>query len=291
MVGPGAIGATIGAELRRAGHEVLLCGRSERPEIVVERADRAPVRLGPVRADPSGLRPVPWLVLAVKAHQTRDAVAWLTALADSGTTVLVLQNGIDQRELVSPLVPAATVVPSVVWFSAEAVAPDRIRVRDQPRLTLPDDPGGRAAAALLATTGCAADVTDDYERQAWRKLAENAVSGLTVLAGRRLGMFRRPDIAELARAYGAEILAVARALGVDLDPATPDEVADVFASAPADRSSSITRDRERGLPLEWGARNDAIRRHGAALGVPTPISDVVVPLLAAASDGRLARGA
>ncbi len=48
---------------------------------------------------------------------------------------------------------------------------------------------------------------------------------------------------------------------------------------------SITRDREQGLPLEWEARNDVIRRYGAALGVPTPISDVVGPLLAAASDG------
>jgi hypothetical protein len=35
-----------------------------------------------------------------------------------------------------------------------------------------------------------------------------------------------------------------------------------------------------------GLTNDAIRRHAAGLGLPpTPISDVVVPLLAAASDG------
>jgi 2-dehydropantoate 2-reductase len=44
-------------------------------------------------------------------------------------------------------------------------------------------------------------------------------------------------------------------------------------------------DREAGRPLEWDIRNGVIRRKGAAHGLPTPISDVVVPLLAAAGDG------
>jgi 2-dehydropantoate 2-reductase len=285
VIGPGAIGATMAAELTRAGHPVLLCGRTERPEIIVERTGHACVTLGPVRTDPAGLRPVRWLLLAVKAHQTHGAAVWLSALADSATTVLVLQNGVDQRAFVSPFAPSATVVPSVVWFSAETVSANRMLVHDEPRLTLPDDPGGRAVAELLADTACVVEVAADYQRRAWRKLIQNAVAGLTVLAGRRLGIFRRADIAELARAYGAEILAVAAALGVELDPGTADEVVDAFAAMPADQGSSITRDHEQGYPLEWQARNDVIRRRGAALGVSTPISDVVVPLLAAASDG------
>lgn len=97
VIGPGAIGATIAAELTRAGHEILLCGRTERPETVVERAGHAMVTLGPVRTQPAGLRPVRWLLLAVKAHQTEGARAWLNTLADAETTVLVLQNGVDQR--------------------------------------------------------------------------------------------------------------------------------------------------------------------------------------------------
>jgi 2-dehydropantoate 2-reductase len=284
VIGPGAVGATIAAELTRAGQEPLLCGRTERCETTVERTDHPPVRLGPVWTDPAGLGPVRWLVLAVKAHQTPRAADWLRALAGPETTVLVLQNGVDQQALVSPLVPAATVVPSVVWFSAEAVAPDRVTVHNTPRLTLPDSPGGRAAADLLADTVCDVEVAADYETRAWRKLTQNAVVGLTVLAGRHMGMFRRADIAGLARAYAAEIVAVAGARGVELGSRTPEEVVEALAALPAERSSSITRDHELGHRLEWEARNDAIRRYGAELGIPTPISDVVVPLLAAASD-------
>jgi 2-dehydropantoate 2-reductase len=44
-------------------------------------------------------------------------------------------------------------------------------------------------------------------------------------------------------------------------------------------------DREANKPLEWDIRNGVILRKAAAHGLATPISDVVVPLLAAGSDG------
>ena len=36
-----------------------------------------------------------------------------------------------------------------------------------------------------------------------------------------------------------------------------------------------------GRPLEWEARNAVVRRLRARHGIPTPVSDVIVPLLAA----------
>ena len=40
----------------------------------------------------------------------------------------------------------------------------------------------------------------DFVDDAWRKLLTNAVAGLMVLTGRKSGMFRRDDVARLARA-------------------------------------------------------------------------------------------
>ena len=54
---------------------------------------------------------------------------------------------------------------------------------------------------------------------------------------------------------------------------------------PEDMTTSILTDRELGRPLEWDIRNGVIARKGAEHGLPTPISDVLVPLLAAAGDG------
>ncbi|HGP0983296.1 TPA: ketopantoate reductase C-terminal domain-containing protein, partial [Klebsiella aerogenes] len=116
-------------------------------------------------------------------------------------------------------------------------------------------------------------------------LLQNAVAGLMVLANRRAGMFSRQDITGLALAYLHECLAVARAAGAVLADSVPQEIVDGFHQAPADLSTSILADRQANRPLEWDIRNGVVQRYGRTLGVATPISDVVVPLLAAGSEG------
>ena len=106
-----------------------------------------------------------------------------------------------------------------------------------------------------------------------------------MLSGRRSGMFRRDDVAALARRYLAECLAVARAEGATLPDGVVDEIADMLQQAPTDMATSMLIDREAHRPLEWDIRNGVIQRKGAAHGIATPISDVLVPLLAAAGDG------
>ncbi|WP_275085035.1 ketopantoate reductase C-terminal domain-containing protein, partial [Mycolicibacterium holsaticum] len=52
-----------------------------------------------------------------------------------------------------------------------------------------------------------------------------------------------------------------------------------------DITTSMLTDRQAGRRLEWDIRNAVILRKAAVHGIATPISDVIVPLLAAASDG------
>lgn len=106
-----------------------------------------------------------------------------------------------------------------------------------------------------------------------------------VLANRRAGMFARADITALALDYLRECLSVARAQGAVLSDKVPQEILDVFQQAPADLGTSILADRQANRPLEWEIRNGVIQRYGRAHGIATPISDVLVPLLAAGSEG------
>jgi 2-dehydropantoate 2-reductase len=279
LVGPGAIGAATAALVQDA--ELVLCGRTPLERLEVEHEAGAPqVVPGPVLTDPGA---VPWradvVLLAVKAHQTAAAAPFLRALSGPGTVVVALQNGVEQRQLVEPHAPGATVLPAVVWFPVERLEPGRVRVRGDPRITLPDEPAARAVAELLPIV----DLERDFTSAAWRKLAVNAVAGLMVLSGRRAGVFRRPDVAALARALAAECLAVGRAEGADLPDTVADELVEEFASYPEDLGTSMLFDHEAGRELEWDARNGVVARLGARHGVPTPVSDVIVPLLAAAS--------
>jgi 2-dehydropantoate 2-reductase len=282
VVGTGAIGATFAAALERAGHELILGARRPADAIAIERDGEPPQPLrAPVLTDPAaaGGR-ADWVLLAVKAHQTAGAAAWLDALAGPGTTVVVLQNGVEQRELVEPLAHGAAVLPAVVWVPAEVVAPGRVRQRGPIDLTVPDGPEGRALQGLL---GGGVTLSEDFATVAWRKLAVNAVAALMVLARRRAGMFAREDVEALTRAFAEEVFAVARAEGASPGPEAVEELLAYYRGLPEDLGTSILFDAEAGRELEWEARNGVVRRLASRHAIATPVSDVVVPLLAATS--------
>jgi 2-dehydropantoate 2-reductase len=287
VVGPGAVGTTAAAYLYAAGHSVLICGRTPRPQIEL-RPDQAEAIVvpGPVCTNPAEItEPVGVVLLALKATQNDDAGRWLARLCDEHTIVVVLQNGVEQVEQVQPHCPSSTVIPGIVWFSAETQPDGWVRLRSEARLALPTGPAATTFAELWRGAGGTADCDPDFVTAAWRKLLLNAVAGLMALAGRRAGMFRRDDVSALASHYAAECLTVARAEGAKLADDVADATVEMFRQAPMDMGTSILADREAGRPLEWDIRNRVIIRKARAHGIATPISEVLVPLFAAASDG------
>ncbi len=241
---------------------------------------------GPVHTDPSDVDgPVDVLILAVKATQTDVAAGWLARLCAEHTIVAVLQNGVEQVEQVQPHCPASPVVPGIVWFGSETQPDGWVRLRGEPALVLPSGPSAETVAGLLRGAGCRVDCEPDFLTAAWRKLLVNALAGLMVLSGRRSGMYRRDDVAALSRRYVTECLAVARAEGARLADDVVEELVDLFRRGPEDMGTSMLADREQRRRLEWDIRNGVVVRRARAHGLATPISDVLVPLLAAASDG------
>ena len=207
VVGPGAVGTTVAAYLSAAGHPVRVCGRTPRSQIELRPDGADPITVPrPVCTDPAEIAgPVGVVLLAVKATQNADAARWLARLCDENTIVIVLQNGVEQVEQVQPLCASSTVIPGIVWFSAETQPDGWVRLRGEARLALPTGPAATAFADLWRAAGGSADCDPDFVTAAWRKLLVNAVAGLMVLTGRRSGMFRRDDLAALARAYAARM--------------------------------------------------------------------------------------
>ncbi len=287
LVGPGAVGTTVAALLHKAGHPVLLCGHTPRDGIELRPDGADPIVVpGPVHTDPAEVSgPVDILVLAVKATQNDDAAPWLARLCGEHTIVVVLQNGVEQVEQVQPHCPSSPVVPGIVWYGAETQPQGWVRLRTEARLVLPSGPSAETVAELLRGAGCQVDCDPDFLTAAWRKLLTNALAGFMALSRRRSGMFRRDDVAALSRRYVAECLAVARAEGARLPDGIVDELGGLFRQAPEDMGTSILADAESRRRMEWDIRNGVIIRKGRAHGLATPISDVLVPLLAAASDG------
>jgi 2-dehydropantoate 2-reductase len=266
---------------------VLICGHTPREGIELRPDDGDPILVpGPVHTDPAEVEgAVEFVVLAVKATQNDAAAGWLARLCAERTIVAVLQNGIEQVEQVQPLCPSSAVVPGIVWYSAETQPQGWVRLRGQARLVIPTGQAAETLADLLRGAGMAVECDPDFITAAWRKLLTNALAGFQVLSGRRAGMFRRDDVAAVSRRYVAECLAVAGAEGARLPDDAVDELVEMFREAPEDMGTSILADRQNNRRMEWDIRNGVIIRKARAHNLATPISDIVVPLLAAASDG------
>jgi 2-dehydropantoate 2-reductase len=298
VVGPGAIGLTFAAAAHAAGRPLVVCGRRplEGPiSVGLTGGERIDVDV-PVSTDPAAVaaalrHPVDVVLVAVKAHQTAGAAAWLDALTGPDTVVAVLQNGVQQREVVAPFVPRvarAAVLPCVVWTPASIDAPGHVTVRGAARLVTEAGPAGERLAAALTPSFAVVDRTDALDRELWHKLTVNAVAGLMALAAPNASIFARADVRDVALALGRECAAVAAATGVPLPDDLPEQVLRFLAELPAQATTSIAVDRVNGRELEWDARNGVVNRLGARHGVPTPVSDVVTPLLAAVSDAAAA---
>ena len=286
VVGLGGIGAVAAGYLAAAGrHRVVACARRpldrlviERPEGVVEVALRA-------LADPRGAGPVDWVLLCTKAHQTPSAAPWLSRLCHAATRVAVLQNGVGQVARTAPWVGAATVVPTVVSYSGERFGDDRVVLR-QPAsfdLAVADDDAGRDLAALFVGTPLRIELSDDLRMLSWRKLIINSVANpITALTFRRLAVFRRSDVADLAASLLEEAAAVARADGVPITDADVVGTLSILRNLPADMTTSMHFDRLAGRLLEFDALNGTIVATGRRLGVPTPLNSALLTLLRAA---------
>lgn len=286
LIGPGAIGTTIAAVLHEVGRTPLLCGRTAHSQLVLRHDEGEIVVPGPVLNNPAAIdHPFDVVFVAVKTTQVADCADWLAALCDENTVVCALQNGVEQKNQLESRVNGASILPSVVWFPAQREPDASVWLRVKPRLTLPDVPQAKRVVEALSGTRCAVELSSDFPSIAWRKLLQNAVAGLMVLANRRAGMFSRGDITALALAYLRECLTVARAQGAVLHDNVPQEIVEGFQRAPADLGTSILADRQANRPMEWDIRNGVIQRYGHAQGIPVPISDVLVPLLAAGSEG------
>ena len=285
VVGTGAVGGFMAAHLAAAGrHQVTCCVRTPVDGLEVRRADGAVVRATPaVVTDPTRVGAVDHVLLAVKAHQTAGAAAWLERLVGPGTVVSVLQNGVEHDARVRPLVGEAVVVPTAVYCGVERTGPGRIEHRSNGFLVAADDAGGRALAELFdGVDGAAVRLTDDLATALWQKLCGNvAANGITALAQRRMDVFGDPAVRALAQALVAEAAAVGRAEGAAIDEGFAEVVATALAAMPPDGGTSMLYDRTAGRPTEHDAIYGDVLRAAARHGIDVPRTATVHALLGA----------
>lgn len=292
VVGVGAIGTVAAASLMARGQRPVLCVRSTFDRVQIRAPKTCAVYESfDLETSPHGVAKTDIVVLATKTHQTASAAGWLSALTHDSSIVLVLQNGVEHVERTQPFVArGANVVPGIVDIPAQRTAPGCVDVRRAGTITLPRSVAAERLVPHLGLHAAVADVrlADDFDRQMWKKLCVNVVSGaIPTLTDRPAGVFRETEIRAVARRLVEECATVARALGVKLDEELPDEVVAGFSGSAPDAVNSMLRDRREGRPLEAESRNGAVARLGERVGVDTPYNRMASAILGAINRGRV----
>jgi 2-dehydropantoate 2-reductase len=289
VVGVGSVGGFFAAHAVAAGHDVTLCVRTRFDELVVESIGDVFRSRPRIVVEPAEAPQPEWVLLATKAHQTEGARDWLRAFDRAGTRIVVIQNGVEHRDRLRPLVAEAEIVPTVVYCGAEAIAPGHIVHRRNGFLIVEDGAAARGLTEMYEGTRASIRATSDWTSAAWRKLCANVVAnGITAITGERSTVMRRPDIQRLGRELVRECAAVARAEGAHLDDDIAEQVASQLAGSPEASGTSMLYDRLAGRPLEHDAIYGAVVRAGIRHGIPTPLSETMAALLSAVSDASRA---
>ncbi len=123
---------------------------------------------------------------------------------------------------------------------------------------------------------------DDIEAVLWEKLLVNVgINPLTALLRVPNGALPElPEAWDLAVAAASEALAVARAAGINLTVDPEARLRQVCVATAANRSSML-QDVLAGRPTEIEALNGQVSARGQALGVPTPVNELLTKLLRA----------
>ncbi len=289
VIGLGSIGGVAAGCLAAAGrHRVIACVRRPVEKLVLDQpGGTIELRLTAFTDPAQAKEPADWVLLCTKTHQTQSAAPWLARLCAPETRVAVLQNGIGHVERVAPLADGAKVVPIIVYYNGERLAPDRMRLRQgsDRDMAVADDEDSRVFARLFAGTALRVQLCADFATLIWRKLLINAVANpITALTLQRQAVLRRADVQDLCLAILAEAVAVGRAEGVRLADDEPQRALATLFTFSGELGTSMYFDRLAGRQLEVEALNGAIVAAGERHGIATPLNRALLVLLRAVSD-------
>jgi 2-dehydropantoate 2-reductase len=297
VLGAGGVGGYFAGVLARAGNTVVALARGANLEAIRSRGLEVRAAEGsfvaPVTAtdDPAALTGATFAIVAVKSYSLPDIASAARLLAEGGTTLLPLLNGVDATARLAGLgVPRSSVLPALTVISAARVAPGVIeRYSTFRRIVLGEEDGrasARAEAVVGAFVGAGVDaqLSSRIEVELWRKFAFLApMAAACGLARSTVGRVRSAPLGRLLITRGIEeLVAVGKAAGVGL---ADDEVARTVAAIdalPAAMRPSFLADLERGGPAELDVLSGTVSRLGRVHGVLTPVHDTAVAALGAA---------
>jgi len=283
VMGAGAVGCYYGGKLARAGHDVILIGRSQHIEAIEQRGLRFEAQsldeYIPLAAttQASAVQSAELVLFCVKSTDTQRAALDIKPFLAPNAQLLSLQNGVENTQELRKIVPQE-VITAVVYVALDMAGPGHVRHHGRGELVL--EPAGAHLAQTLIAAGIPVEISADARGALWTKLIINcAYNALSAIVQRPYGQLAQSEgVSAVLRDVIDECLAVARAEGVVITSDIHAAVQRIAQTMP-EQYSSTAQDLARGKRSEIDHLNGLIARRGQALGIPTPTNRLLHTLV------------
>ena len=301
VMGSGGVGGYFGARLAQAGCDVSFIARGAHLAALRERGLIVESKLGNLSFpkvcatdDPTALGSVDLVLIGVKLWDTEAAVRAIRPIVGPTTAVLSLQNGVQKDDVLRSILGDGPIIGGVCYIAATIAQPGVIsHAGTMQKLVFGEYDGRRSARAEALLEACRrggidAELSQEIRKAIWEKFVFLVgLSATTTTIRLPIGPIRiHPRTRLFLLDAMREVVAVGRAQGVALSAEYAEDRLAFCDRLPAEMTSSMHNDLERGNRLEVAWLSGGVVELGQAAGVPTPVNRAVSDILALHADGR-----
>jgi len=286
IFGAGGVGGYFGAQLARAGEEVIFIARKEHLQAIRTHGLRVETSKGeiviqPAQAsdDPAQVGAVDAVILGVKAWQVTEAARAMKPMIGPETFVVPLQNGVEASPQLEAILGAKNVLGGLCGTMSWIIGPGHIRSIGEVHFIkfgeLDNRPSERTEQLRKAfeRAGVKVEVPSDIQGALWEKfLFVVSFGGVGAVTRAPIGVIRTlPETRRLLEQCVREIFEVARARQIALSDGIVEKTMMFLDSLAPSGTTSLQRDIADGKPSELDAWNGAVVRLGQEAGITPPL--------------------
>ena len=319
VLGTGAIGSSIGADLTKAGNDVLLIDqwpahveamKAHGLHIIMPEEELHTAVQAFHLCEISAIRPQLDIVfLASKSYDTCWMVQFIKPYLKPNGMLVSTQNSLND-EWIAPIIGYERDIACVVELSAELFEPGQVRRKTDhtnTMFTLGElhgriTPRLQEVAQILSAVGITETTTCIWGTK-WTKLVFNTMTMLDAVTGIPTGeLVENPEIMALIIKVGKETIQVGTALGYTLEPifgltandfsnSTDEVLANIikkfFSIVRVKRPGHALQDILKGRRTDSDYMNGLVVEKGREAKVPTPLNEAITSLVKQIEQGEL----
>ncbi len=232
-------------------------------------------------------KPADLIIVALKHHHLIADLPQLKNAVGEDTVIMSVMNGVDSEEILAEAYGREKLLLTVALGMDALRENGEVVYTNEGRLIFGEmdgkPPGEKVERVrkLFEKAQLAHEVEQDMLRPLWWKMMINVgVNQTSAVLKAPFGVFQRSENARaLMRKAMAEVVAVARALEVDLSEQDIDAWHPILHKLSPDGKTSMLQDMEAGRKTEVEIFAGRIVELGRQYGIPTPVNDILFDIV------------